>query len=163
MEGFLITLLMFSIPIAAALIDKKMKAGRSVPQVNAEPIDFSEDIPAEEEGVKAIVREKESRPEYGTATPQGATVRQSAAQKATASQTTVQSATLRQSAVQGATPQGATASASERSAAAAVSGEALRTKRGAKPKPTVEEILKDRKKLILYSEILKPKFDEREF
>ncbi len=127
MEGFLITLLMFSIPIAAALIDKKMKAGRSVPQVNAEPIDFSEDIPAEEEGVKAIVREKESRPEYGTATPQ------------------------------------ATASASERSAAAAVSGEALRTERGAKPNPTVEEILKDRKKLILYSEILKPKFDEREF
>ncbi len=127
MEGFLITLLMFSIPIAAALIDKKMKAGRSVPQVNAEPIDFSEDIP-EEEGVKAIVREKESIPEYGTATPQGAT-----------------------------------ASASERSAAAAVSGEALRTERGTKPNPMVEEILKDRKKLILYSEILKPKFDEREF
>ncbi len=44
-----------------------------------------------------------------------------------------------------------------------MSGEALRTKRGAKPNPTVEEILKDRKKLILYSEILKPKFDEREF
>lgn len=128
MEGFLITLLMFSIPIAAALIDKKMKAGRSVPQVNAEPIDFSEDIPAEEEGLKTIVREKESIPEYGTAAPQSAT-----------------------------------ASASGRSAAAAVSGEALRTERGAKPNPTVEEILKDRKKLILYSEILKPKFDEREF
>ncbi len=140
MEGFLITLLMFSIPIAAALIDKKMKAGRSAPQVNAEPIDFSEDIPAEEEGVKAIVREKESRPEYGAAAVQGAASQRSAA-----------------------APQGATASASERSAAAAVSGEALRTERGAKPNPTVEEILKDRKKLILYSEILKPKFDEREF
>ncbi len=129
MEGLLITLLMFAVPIAAVIIDKRTKAGRSVPQVNAEPIDFSEDLPAEEEGIKAIVRKEAAKKEGGIA------AQTAAAQRAAEPLRTMQ----------GHGPE---------------SRPAPEPESPAKPNPTAEEILRDRKKLILYSEILKPKFDE---
>ena len=50
MEGFLITILMFSVPIVAAIIDKKLKAGRKAqPLVHAEPIIFEDEEEEEEE------------------------------------------------------------------------------------------------------------------
>lgn len=140
MEGLLITMLMFAVSIAALIIDKRTKAGRSVPQVNAEPIDFSEYLPAEEEGIKAIVR-KEAAKRAGDIAAQTA-----AAQRAAEPFRTMQ----------GHGPESRPASEPERPE----KPEGLRQERPAKPNPTAEVILRDRKKLILYSEILKPKFDE---
>lgn len=140
MEGLLITLLMFAVSTAAVIIDKRTKASRSVPQVNAEPIDFSEDLPAEEEGIKAIVRKKAAK-RAGDIAAQTA-----AAQRAAEPLRTMQ----------GHGPESRPAPEPESPA----KPEGLRRERPAKPNPTAEEILRDRKKLILYSEILKPKFDE---
>lgn len=126
MEGILITILMFSVPILAAIIDKRLRAARKAqPQVHAEPIIFEEEEPEEqEEAPRAIVREP--------AVPVTAPVMPAPAVK------TVQAAP-----------------AAYHEDAAPI----IREKAVPESFPTAEEIREDRRKLILYKEIMTPKFD----
>lgn len=135
MEGILITILMFSVPILAAIIDKRLRAARKAqPQVHAEPIIFEEEEPEEqEEAPRAIVREP--------AVPVTAPVMPAPAVK------TVQAAPVVKAAP-------AAQEAHHEDAAPIIRGKAV-------PEnfPTAEEIREDRRKLILYKEIMTPKFD----
>lgn len=135
MEGILITILMFSVPILAAIIDKRLRAARKAqPQVHAEPIIFEEEEPEEqEEAPRAIVREP--------AVPVTAPVMPAPAVK------TVQAAP-----VVNAAP---AAPAAHHEDAAPI----IREKAVPESFPTAEEIREDRRKLILYKEIMTPKFD----
>lgn len=135
MEGILITILMFSVPILAAIIDKRLRAARKAqPQVHAEPIIFEEEEPEEqEEAPRAIVREP--------AVPVTAPVMPAPAVK------TVQAAPVVKTAP--ATP------AAHHEDAAPI----IREKAVPESFPTAEEIREDRRKLILYKEIMTPKFD----
>lgn len=132
MEGILITILMFSVPILAAIIDKRLRAARKAqPQVHAEPIIFEEEEPEEqEEAPRAIVREP--------AVPVTAPVMPAPAVK------TVQAA-----------PVVKAAPAAHHEDAAPI----IRKKAVPENFPTAEEIREDRRKLILYKEIMTPKFD----
>lgn len=135
MEGILITILMFSVPILAAIIDKRLRAARKAqPQVHAEPIIFEEEEPEEqEEAPRAIVREP--------AVPVTAPVMPAPAVK------TVQTAPVVKAAP--------AAPAAHHEDAAPIS----REKAVPENFPTAEEIREDRRKLILYKEIMTPKFD----
>lgn len=135
MEGILITILMFSVPILAAIIDKRLRAARKAqPQVHAEPIIFEEEEPEEqEEAPRAIVREP--------AVPVTAPVMPAPAVK------TVQAAPVVKTA--------AAAPAAHHEDAAPI----IREKAVPESFPTAEEIREDRRKLILYKEIMTPKFD----
>lgn len=133
MEGILITILMFSVPILAAIIDKRLRAARKAqPQVHAEPIIFEEEEEPEEqeEAPRAIVREP--------AVPVTAPVMPAPAVK------TVQAA-----------PVVKAAPAAHHEDAAPI----IRKKAVPENFPTAEEIRGDRRKLILYKEIMTPKFD----
>lgn len=135
MEGILITILMFSVPILAAIIDKRLRAARKAqPQVHAEPIIFEEEEPEEqEEAPRAIVREP--------AVPVTAPVMPAPAVK------TVQAAPVAKTAP--------AAQAAHHEDAAPI----IREKAVPESFPTAEEIREDRRKLILYKEIMTPKFD----
>ena len=134
MEGILITILMFSVPILAAIIDKRLRAARKAqPQVHAEPIIFEEEPEEQEEAPRAIVREP--------AVPVTAPVMPAPAVK------TVQAAPVVKAAP--------TAPAAHREDAAPI----IRKKTVPESFPTAEEIRGDRRKLILYKEIMTPKFD----
>ena len=136
MEGILITILMFSVPILAAIIDKRLRAARKAqPQVHAEPIIFEEEEEPEEqeEAPRAIVREP--------AVPVTAPVMPAPAVK------TVQAAPVVK-----AVP---AAPAAHHEDAAPI----IREKAVPENFPTAEEIRGDRRKLILYKEIMTPKFD----
>lgn len=135
MEGILITILMFSVPILAAIIDKRLRAARKAqPQVHAEPIIFEEEEPEEqEEAPRAIVREP--------AVPVTAPVMPAPAVK------TVQAAPVVKTAP--------AAPAAHHEDAAPM----IRKKAVPENFPTAEEIREDRRKLILYKEIMTPKFD----
>lgn len=137
MEGILITILMFSVPILAAIIDKRLRAARKAqPQVHAEPIIFEEEEeePEEqEEAPRAIVREP--------AVPVTAPVMPAPAVK------TVQAAPVVKAAP--------AAPAAHHEDAAPI----IREKAVPESFPTAEEIRGDRRKLILYKEIMTPKFD----
>lgn len=136
MEGILITILMFSVPILAAIIDKRLRAARKAqPQVHAEPIIFEEEEEPEEqeEAPRAIVREP--------AVPVTAPVMPAPAVK------TVQAAPVVKTA--------AAAPAAHHEDAAPI----IREKAVPESFPTAEEIREDRRKLILYKEIMTPKFD----
>lgn len=137
MEGILITILMFSVPILAAIIDKRLRAARKAqPQVHAEPIIFEEEEeePEEqEEAPRAIVREP--------AVPVTAPVMPDPAVK------TVQAAPVVKAAP--------AAPAAHHEDAAPI----IREKAVPESFPTAEEIRGDRRKLILYKEIMTPKFD----
>lgn len=136
MEGILITILMFSVPILAAIIDKRLRAARKAqPQVHAEPIIFEEEEEPEEqeEAPKAIVREP--------AVPVTAPVMPAPAVK------TVQAAPVVKAAP--------AAPAAHHEDAAPI----IREKAVPENFPTAEEIRGDRRKLILYKEIMTPKFD----
>lgn len=135
MEGILITILMFSVPILAAIIDKRLRASRKAqPQVHAEPIIFEEEEPEEqEEAPRAIVREP--------AVPVTAPVMPAPAVK------TVQAAPVVKTAP--------AAPAAHHEDAAPI----IREKAVPESFPTAEEIREDRRKLILYKEIMTPKFD----
>lgn len=136
MEGILITILMFSVPILAAIIDKRLKAARKAqPQVHAEPIIFEEEEEPEEqeEAPRAIVREP--------AVPVTAPVMPAPAVK------TVQAAPVVKAAP--------AAPAAHHEDAAPI----IREKAVPENFPTAEEIRGDRRKLILYKEIMTPKFD----
>ncbi len=135
MEGILITILMFSVPILAAIIDKRLRAARKAqPQVHAEPIIFEEEEPEEqEEAPRAIVREP--------AVPVTAPVMPVPAVK------TVQAAPVVKAAP--------AAPAAHHEDAAPI----IRKKAVPESFPTAEEIREDRRKLILYKEIMTPKFD----
>lgn len=135
MEGILITILMFSVPILAAIIDKRLRAARKAqPQVHAEPIIFEEEEPEEqEEAPRAIVREP--------AVPVTAPVMPAPAVK------TVQTAPVVKAAP--------AAPAAHHEDAAPI----IREKAVPENFPTAEEIREDRRKLILYKEIMTPKFD----
>lgn len=135
MEGILITILMFSVPILAAIIDKRLRAARKAqPQVHAEPIIFEEEEPEEqEEAPRAIMREP--------AVPVTAPVMPAPAVK------TVQAAPVVKAA-----PAAPTAHHED---AAPI----IRKKAVPESFPTAEEIRGDRRKLILYKEIMTPKFD----
>lgn len=131
MEGILITILMFSVPIFAAIIDKRLRAARKAqPQVHAEPIIFEEEPEEQEEAPRAIVREP--------AVPVTAPVMPAPAVK------TVQAA-----------PVVKAAPAAHHEDAAPI----IREKAVPENFPTAEEIRGDRRKLILYKEIMTPKFD----
>lgn len=136
MEGILITILMFSVPILAAIIDKRLRAARKAqPQVHAEPIIFEEEEEPEEqeEAPRAIVREP--------AVPVTAPVMPAPAVK------TVQAAPVVKAA--------SAAPAAYHEDAAPI----IREKAVPENFPTAEEIRGDRRKLILYKEIMTPKFD----
>ncbi len=134
MEGILITILMFSVPILAAIIDKRLRAARKAqPQVHAEPIIFEEEPEEQEEAPRAIVREP--------AVPVTAPVMPAPAVK------TVQAAPVVKAAP--------AAPAAHREDAAPI----IRKKAVPESFPTAEEIRGDRRKLILYKEIMTPKFD----
>lgn len=136
MEGILITILMFSVPILAAIIDKRLRAARKAqPQVHAEPIIFEEEEEPEEqeEAPRAIVREP--------AVPVTAPVMPAPAVK------TVQAAPVVKAAP--------AAPAAHHEDAAPM----IREKAVQESFPTAEEIRGDRRKLILYKEIMTPKFD----
>lgn len=136
MEGILITILMFSVPILAAIIDKRLRAARKAqPQVHAEPIIFEEEEEPEEqeEAPRAIVREP--------AVPVTAPVMPAPAVK-----------TFQAAPVVKATP---AAPAAHHEDAAPI----IREKAVPENFPTAEEIRGDRRKLILYKEIMTPKFD----
>lgn len=136
MEGILITILMFSVPILAAIIDKRLRAARKAqPQVHAEPIIFEEEEEPEEqeEAPRAIVREP--------AMPVTAPVMPAPAVK------TVQTAPVVKAAP--------AAPAAHHEDAAPI----IREKAVPENFPTAEEIREDRRKLILYKEIMTPKFD----
>lgn len=136
MEGILITILMFSVPILAAIIDKRLRAARKAqPQVHAEPIIFEEEEEPEEqeEAPRAIVREP--------AVPVTAPVMPAPAVK------TVQAAPVVKTAP--------AAPAAHHEDAAPI----IREKAVPENFPTAEEIRGDRRKLILYKEIMTPKFD----
>lgn len=135
MEGILITILMFSVPILAAIINKRLRAARKAqPQVHAEPIIFEEEEPEEqEEAPRAIVREP--------AVPVTAPVMPAPAVK------TVQAAPVVKAAP--------AAPAAHHEDAAPI----IREKAVPENFPTAEEIRGDRRKLILYKEIMTPKFD----
>ncbi len=135
MEGILITILMFSVPILAAIIDKRLRAARKAqPQVHAEPVIFEEEEPEEqEEAPRAIVREP--------AVPVTAPVMPAPAVK------TVQAAPVVKTAP--------AAPAAHHEDAAPI----IREKAVPENFPTAEEIRGDRRKLILYKEIMTPKFD----
>lgn len=136
MEGILITILMFSVPILAAIIDKRLRAARKAqPQVHAEPIIFEEEEEPEEqeEAPRAIVREP--------AVPVTAPVMPAPAVK------TVQAAPVVKAAP-------AAPEAHHEDAAPII-----RKKAVPESFPTAEEIRGDRRKLILYKEIMTPKFD----
>lgn len=136
MEGILITILMFSVPILAAIIDKRLRAARKAqPQVHAEPIIFEEEEEPEEqeEAPRAIVREP--------AVPVTAPVMPAPAVK------TVQAAPVIKAAP-------AAPAAHHEDAAPIIRGKAV-----PESFPTAEEIREDRRKLILYKEIMTPKFD----
>ena len=136
MEGILITILMFSVPILAAIIDKRLRAARKAqPQVHAEPIIFEEEEEPEEqeEAPRAIVREP--------AVPVTAPVMPAPAAK------TVQAAPVIKAAP-------AAPVAHHEDAAPIIRENAV-----PESFPTAEEIRGDRRKLILYKEIMTPKFD----
>lgn len=135
MEGILITILMFSVPILAAIIDKRLRAARKAqPQVHAEPIIFEEEeLEEQEEAPRAIVREP--------AVPVTAPVMPAPAVK------TVQAAPVVKAAP--------AAPAAHHEDAAPI----IREKAVPESFPTAEEIRGDRRKLILYKEIMTPKFD----
>ena len=134
MEGILITILMFSVPILAAIIDKRLRAARKAqPQVHAEPIIFEEEPEEQEEAPRAIVREP--------AVPVTAPVMPAPAVK------TVQAAPVVKAAP--------AAPAAHYEDAAPI----IREKAIPENFPTAEEIRGDRRKLILYKEIMTPKFD----
>lgn len=137
MEGILITILMFSVPILAAIIDKRLRAARKAqPQVHAEPIIFEEEeeeLEEQEEAPRAIVREP--------AVPVTAPVMPAPAVK------TVQAAPVVKAAP--------AAPAAHHEDAAPI----IRKKAVPESFPTAEEIRGDRRKLILYKEIMTPKFD----
>lgn len=137
MEGILITILMFSVPILAAIIDKRLRAARKAqPQVHAEPIIFEEEeeeLEEQEEATRAIVREP--------AVPVTAPVMPAPAVK------TVQAAPVVKAAP--------AAPAAHHEDAAPI----IREKAVPENFPTAEEIRGDRRKLILYKEIMTPKFD----
>ena len=126
---------MFSVPILAAIIDKRLRAARKAqPQVHAEPIIFEEEEPEEqEEAPRAIVREP--------AVPVTAPVMPAPAVK------TVQAAPVVKAAP--------AAPAAHHEDAAPI----IRKKAVPESFPTAEEIRGDRRKLILYKEIMTPKFD----
>lgn len=135
MEGILITILMFSVPILAAIIDKRLRAARKAqPQVHAEPIIFEEEEPEEqEEAPRAIVREP--------AVPVTAPVMPAPAVKTVQAVPVVKTAPA--------------APAAHHEDAAPI----IREKAVPESFPTAEEIRGDRRKLILYKEIMTPKFD----
>ena len=127
---------MFSVPILAAIIDKRLRAARKAqPQVHAEPIIFEEEEEPEEqeEAPRAIVREP--------AVPVTAPVMPAPAVK------TVQAAPVVKAA--------SAAPAAYHEDAAPI----IREKAVPENFPTAEEIRGDRRKLILYKEIMTPKFD----
>ncbi len=160
LRSLIVAVLMFCVPILAAIIDKRAKAKKRSPQVNAEPIDFEElerRRQAAAEGTRSIVR--------GPAASSGTTSAPEAADDPWATiiygsspaapepaAAPVTEVANNQAAAQPVAVKSRPAQKQAKAAKAAKSGQY----------PTAEEIKKDCKKLILYSEILKPKFDERD-
>ena len=143
MEGFLITIFMLSVPILAAIIDKRLKAsGKSRPQVHAEPVIFED--PEEEEE----------------------TTQQSLSCEALPGQSPTCEAAQPQIAF--CEPVMAVAAAAQKKESATAQSR-MEPQRSRKPiiEPraeshlTAEDIRRDRRKLILYKEIMSPKFEER--
>lgn len=156
MEGILITILMFAVPIMAAVIDKKLKAGRKAqPQVHAEPVIFEDD--EEEKPERAIVREAYDDPWKDEDEPE--------LQPEPETRPAATQPVMTQPATMPATPQAAAAApAAPVVPTAPKTTHAKPSRKSAKRThseayPTAEEIRHDRRKLILYKEIMTPKFD----
>ena len=135
MEGFLITVLMFSVPVLAAIIDKRLKAARKArPMVHAEP-------------ARAVVRELSEDPWKTDDGPQVVAAQPAMPQPAAAM-----------------TPAATVAAAPSPAAPVAKTQHNKPSRKTIKKRdtehyPTAEEIRRDRRKLILYKEIMTPKFD----
>ncbi len=144
MEGFLITIFMLSVPILAAIIDKRLKAsGKSRPQVHAEPVIFED--PEEEE------EEATQQPLSREALPGQSPTREAVPPQIAFCE-----------------PVKAVAAAAQKQDSATAQSR-MEPQRSRKPiiEPraeshlTAEDIRRDRRKLILYKEIMSPKFEER--
>lgn len=153
LRSLIIAVLAFCVPIVAAIADKRAKAKKRSPQVNAEPIDFEElerRRAAASEGTRSIVR--------GPA----ATVPELVEGRVPAVPEPVEGKSARTftvpEPVEGRVAEGA---ALRRSSVTATAPKQAKEAQSGQY-PTAEEIKKDCKKIILYSEILKPKFDERD-
>ncbi len=141
MEGFLITIFMLSVPILAAVIDKRLKAsGKSRPQVHAEPVIFED--PQEEEGTQ--------QPPSCEALPQQVSTCEAATEGQIPLREMVKAAAVQKknntTAQSRLEPQRSRKPVAETSPASHL---------------TAEDIRSDRRKLILYKEIMTPKFEDR--
>ncbi len=168
-RGLLLAALCFSVPIVAGVLDKRAKAKRKDRGVYAEPIDFEalERSRKEAEERAGTIARGSAMPEVRPAMPAAQTVTPEipaapvvrpvpAVRDAPAIKTVP--AAQRPSAKSAVPPAGKAAAASPGKGKQA---SRRRQEDSSCQYPTAEEIRKDRKKLILYSEILKPKFDER--
>lgn len=148
MEGFLITVLMFSVPVLAAIIDKRLKAARKArPMVHAEPVIFEDEEEEEEKPARAVVREFSEDPWKTDDGPQVVAAQPAMPQPAAAM-----------------TPAATVAAAPSPAAPVAKTQHNKPSRKTIKKRdtehyPTAEEIRRDRRKLILYKEIMTPKFD----
>jgi len=146
MEGLIITILMFSVPIFAAIIDRRLKAARkSRPLVHAEPVIFDESEDEEEEApAQSIVKDVPSDPMKSTRTAPAANPWVEVAVAKKPEKEPVKTHIIH--------PEAAAKDRSQRRGR-------LQEKKEPQDWPTAEEIRKDRRKLILYKEIMTPKFD----
>jgi hypothetical protein len=167
LRSLIVALLAFCVPIVAAIADKRTKAKKRSPQVNVEPIDFEElerRRAADSEGTRSIVRGPAAtvpEPVEGQVPAVPELVEGKAARTFTVPEP-VEGQPARTFAVpelvEGQVAEGA---ALRRSSATATAPKQAKEAQSGQY-PTAEEIKKDCKKIILYSEILKPKFDERD-
>ncbi len=158
MKGLLIATLCFAVPVVTGVLNKRTKAKRKTPQVKAEPIDF-EAFERSKQAAERSAPAAQEVPEVHTAPPVQVAPAPPAApavRSAPAAQTVP--AVQRPLAKSAAPPAGRAAAANPHKGGTSSS---RRQEDSSWQFPTAEEIRQDRKKLILYSEILKPKFDER--
>lgn len=175
-RGLLFAALCFSVPIVAGVIDKRTKAKRKDRGVYAEPIDFEaleRSRKEAEECAGTVVREaaaeevrRAARPAAHTVSPEVTAAPVVRDATVVRSMPVVRDAPATKAAPAAQRPAAGCAVPSAGKAAAATPGKGKQASSRSREDssvqyPTAEEIKNDRKKLILYSEILKPKFDER--
>ena len=160
LRSLIIAVLAFCVPILAAIADKRAKAKKRSPQVKAEPIDFEElerRRQAASEGTRSIVR----GPAATVPEPVEGRVAEEASLRRSSATAAVPELVEGQSTRTFTVPKPVEGAALRRSSATVPAPKPAKEARSGQY-PTAEEIKKDCKKIILYSEILKPKFDERD-
>ena len=153
LRSLIIAVLAFCVPILAAIADKRAKAKKRSPQVKAEPIDF------EELERRRAAASTAPEPVEGRAAEE-ASLRRSSATAAVPE--LVEGQSTRTFTVPEPVEERVAEGAALRRSSATVPAPKPAKEARSGQYPTAEEIKKDCKKIILYSEILKPKFDERD-